>query len=98
MADKKKTTQEDGAANRAKAHTSRRVFLKKAVFSTVAVAATATLAKKTGDVLLKDKEDLQKLYLNDVLPGDNVLARRQYVLMTKEEKEALVKGLAQSKA
>lgn len=77
--------------SRALARSSRRGFLKKAVVAGVAVASTATLAKKTGEILLK--EDYQKVYLNDVLPGDSVLASRRYVVMTKEEKKALLARL-----
>lgn len=77
--------------NAVKAHSSRRGFLKKAVVSAVAVTATAAAAKKAGDLLLK--EDAQQAYLNDVLPGDKVLASRQYVVMTREEKRSLVARL-----
>lgn len=77
------------AGGKAKAQSSRRGFLKKALVAGVAVTATAALAKKTGQVLLK--EDYQKAYLDDLLPGDSVLRGRQYVLMSKAEKEALVR-------
>lgn len=77
--------------NMVKARSSRRGFLKKAIVGAVAVTATAAVAKKTGDVLLK--EDLQQAYLNDVLPGDKVLSARQYVEMTPEEKRTLVSTL-----
>ncbi|MBZ0220941.1 MAG: hypothetical protein K8I01_10990 [Candidatus Methylomirabilis sp.] len=80
-----------GPDNRAMARSSRRGFLSKAVVAGVAVAATAGLAKKTGDLIFK--EDHQKAYLDDVLPGDSVLASRQYVVMTKEEKKDLLKRL-----
>lgn len=79
--------------NKAAAPTSRRGFLSKAIVAGVAVTATAGLAKKTSEVLLK--EDFQKAYLNDVLSGDSVLASRQYVLMSKEEKAELLKRLFQ---
>lgn len=80
-----------GIDNKARVRTSRRGFLTKAVVAGVAVAATAGLAKKTGDLLFK--EDHRKAYLDDVLPGDNELASRQYVVMTKEEKKDLLKRL-----
>ncbi len=79
--------------NKAAAQTSRRGFLSKAIVAGVAVTATAGIAKKTSEVLLK--EDFQKAYLKDVLSGDNVLASRQYVLMSKEEKAELLKRLFQ---
>ncbi|HBG46762.1 MAG TPA: hypothetical protein DDW94_07205 [Deltaproteobacteria bacterium] len=78
---------------RQEARTSRRGFLRKAIVTGVAVTATAGLAKKTSDLLLK--EDCQKAYLDDVLPGDKVLAARSYVVMTKEEKDALVERMIQ---
>lgn len=84
----KESREETGMDKAVKAHSSRRGFLKKAVISAVAVTATAAAAKKAGDILLK--EDAQQAYLNDVLPGDKVLAARQYVVMTTEEKTALV--------
>lgn len=95
MADKKiEKPDTAGMDNKAKAQSSRRGFIKKAVLAGIAVTATAGLAKKTSDVLLK--EDFQKLYMNDVLPGDKELASRQYVLMTRGEKEALVKTLIEN--
>lgn len=83
--------EQTGIDNMVKARSSRRGFLKKAIVGAVAVTATAAVAKKTGDVLLK--EDVQQAYLNDVLPGDKVLASRQYVEMTAEEKKSLVASL-----
>ncbi len=87
----KELSEQDGIERAARTRSSRRGFLKKAIISTVAVTATAAVAKKTGDVLLK--EDAQQAYLNDVLPGDKVLAGRQYVEMTADEKRALVAGM-----
>ncbi|WKZ33105.1 MAG: hypothetical protein QY316_01465 [Thermodesulfobacteriota bacterium] len=75
----------------AMARTSRRGFLSKAVVAGVAVAATAGIAKKTGDLIFK--EDHQKAYLDDLSQGDSVLASRQYVVMTKEEKKDFLKRL-----
>lgn len=77
--------------NMVKARSSRRGFLKKAIVGAVAVTATAAVAKKTGDVLLK--EDAQQAYLNDVLPGDKTLSSWQYVEMTPSEKKSLVARL-----
>ncbi|MBE7416053.1 MAG: hypothetical protein HS130_12905 [Deltaproteobacteria bacterium] len=80
-----------GPDNKAMARTSRRGFLSKAVVAGVAVAATAGLAKKTGDLIFK--EDHQKAYIDDLTQGDSVLASRQYIVMTKEEKRDLLKSL-----
>jgi hypothetical protein len=90
LMDKKEkgSREQTGIDNIVKARSSRRGFLKKAIVGTVAVTATAAVAKKTGDILLK--EDAQQAYLNDVLPGDKVLAGRQYVEMTVEEKKSMV--------
>lgn len=84
----KELSGQDGIDRMAKSRSSRRGFLKKAIVSTVAVTATAAAAKKAGDVLLK--EDAQQAYLNDVLPGDKVLAGRRYVEMSSDEKRTLV--------
>jgi hypothetical protein len=87
----KDSREQSGIDNMVKARSSRRGFLKKAIVGAVAVTATAAVAKKTGDVLLK--EDPQQAYLNDVLPGDSILAGRQYVEMTRDEKKSLVARL-----
>lgn len=87
----KEPREQIGIDNMVKARSSRRGFLKKAIVGAVAVTATAAVAKKTGDALLK--EDVQQAYLNDVLPGDKVLSGRQYVEMTADEKRLLVASL-----
>ena len=76
------------AGNMAKKHSSRRGFIKKALISAVAVAATAKLAEKTASMIAEP--DHQKEYLGDVLPGDRVMAEREYVLMSDSEKKQLV--------
>ena len=83
-----------GIDNMVKARSSRRGFLKKAIVGAVAVTATAAVAKKTGDVLLK--EDPQQAYMNDVLPGDKALSQMQYVEMTAGEKKSLVARLVKN--
>lgn len=95
MADSKNTDLDvvkESIENKSKKQATRRGFLKKALIAGVAVTATAGIAKKTAKTLLPEG-DHQKEYLNDVLPGDKVLAQREYVLMTKSEKEELVKTL-----
>lgn len=95
MDKKEKDSREQiGIDNMVKARSSRRGFLKKAIVGAVAVTATAAVAKKAGDVLLK--EDVQQAYLNDVLPGDSILAGRQYVEMTSDEKKSLVARLVKN--
>lgn len=87
--DTKDKKEQTGIDKIAKARSSRRGFLKKAVVAGVAATATAGIAKKTGDLLLK--EDFQAAYLKDVLPGDKVLASREYVEMSQEEKNAMLR-------
>ena len=95
MDKKEKDSREQiGIDNMVKARSSRRGFLKKAIVGAVAVTATAAVAKKTGDILLK--EDPQQAYLNDVLPGDKVLSEMQYIEMTAGEKKTLVARLVKS--
>ncbi|MBI5588309.1 MAG: hypothetical protein HY889_08095 [Deltaproteobacteria bacterium] len=96
MADKKESSLEAlkaGIDNRMKARETRRGFLKKALFAGVAVTATATVAKKT--VSMIPGEDPQEQYIKDVLPGDRAMAAREYVVMSREEKKALVKTLVE---
>lgn len=97
MADKKESSLEAlkaGLDNRMKTRETRRGFLKKALFAGVAVTATATVAKKA--VSMIPGEDPQEQYLKDVLPGDRVLSAREYVVMSKEEKKALVKTMTEN--
>lgn len=84
-----------GIENKLKTNVSRRAFFKKAAVTTVAVAATAGLAKKAADHLIPEG-DHQKAYSNDVLPGDAVMSKWEYVAMDKKEKEALVKTLVEN--
>lgn len=98
MADKKESSLEALKAavdNRLKARETRRGFLKKALFTTVAVGATATVAKKTVS-MIPAGEDPQAQYLKDVLPGDLAMAKREYVVMSKDEKRELVKTLTEN--
>ena len=83
-----------GIDNMVKARSSRRGFLKKAIVGAVTVSATAAVAKKTGDVLLKEAP--QQAYMNDVLPGDKALSQMQYVEMTAGEKKSLVARLVKN--
>ena len=70
--------------------TSRRDFFKKAAVGAVAVTGTAELAKVTASSLADD--DAQTLYEKDVAAGDRVLAERDYVLMSDQEKKAMIQG------
>jgi hypothetical protein len=67
---------------------SRRVFLKKTLLLGVAVAGTTVVAKKVASVA--PRQDLRGAYLNDELQQDKVMKDKQYVLMTREEKDQMV--------
>ncbi len=79
---------DSAVANMAKKHSSRRGFIKKALISAVAVAATAKIAKKTASIIAKP--DHQTDYLDDIIPGDRAMSEREYVLMSDSEKKKLV--------
>jgi secreted PhoX family phosphatase len=70
--------------------TSRRDFFKKAAVGAVAVTGTAELAKVTASSLTDD--NAQTLYAKDIAAGDRVLAERDYVLMSDQEKKAMIQG------
>ena len=67
-----------------KRHSSRRGFLKKAFISTVAVAGTATLAKKASSLI--PEPDHKEAALRESLAGDKVLRELEYVVMSSREK------------
>jgi hypothetical protein len=70
--------------NRMKRHSSRRNFLKGALLSTVAVAGTATLAKKASSLIPEpDHEESARM---ELLAGEKVLRGREYVVMSSREK------------
>ncbi len=92
----KKTGEAEGAVdNKLKTSLSRRSFFKKALIGVAAVGATGAIAKKTADHLLPEA-NVQQAYLDDVTPGDKILASWQYVEMKKAEKEALVRSLVEN--
>ena len=70
--------------------TSRRNFFRKAAVGAVAVTGTAELAKVTASSLAND--DAQALYEKDIATGNRVLAEREYVVMSDQEKEEMVQG------
>ena len=67
---------------------SRRSFIKKTLLLGVAVASTAAVAKKVSSVV--PRQDIKGAYLNDEVQQDLVMKDKQYVLMTKEEKDQMV--------
>ena len=72
----------------------RRTFIKKAVVGGIAVVSTASLAKKVSSMASADSAN--KAYLNDDIQQDKIMMQKNYVLMTREEKEQMVKTLADS--
>lgn len=73
---------------------SRRSFIKKAVVGGVVVASGAGLAKTAAS--LASKSAANNVNLNDDLRQDNIMMQKRYVLMTKQEKEQMVKMLVNS--
>ena len=67
---------------------SRRAFIKKTLLVGVAVASTAAVAKKVASVT--PRQDLRGAYLNDELQQDRVMKDKEFVVMSKEEKERMV--------
>jgi len=69
---------------------SRRDFFRKAAVGAVAVTGTAELAKVTASSLADD--NAQTLYEKDIVAGDRVLAEREYVVMSDQEKDEMLQG------
>ncbi len=63
---------------------SRRSFFKKAAVGAVALAGTSELADLVASSVSETSPS--ELYAKDILPGDRVLAEREYVLMSDREK------------
>lgn len=76
------------------ARATRRGFFKKAALGAVSVTGTAGLAKVVVDSV--QQPDLQDLYAKDGLAGEQVLKRREYVLMSDQEKEEMVQSFVDS--
>ena len=69
---------------------SRRGFFKKLMVG----GATVTVAGgtvKVADSVVAPELDAQKAYIDDVTPGDKIIAEREHVLMTKKEKQDMLK-------
>ena len=80
--------------NRMKRHSSRRNFLKNALLSTVAVAGTATLAKKASSLI--PEPDHKEAALRESLAGDKVLREWEYVVMSSREKREYLDALLEN--
>lgn len=69
---------------------SRRGFFKKLMIG----GATVTVAGgtvKVADSVIASEFDAQQAYLDDVTPGDKIIAEREHVLMTRKEKQDMLK-------
>lgn len=73
---------------------SRRGFFKRFMYGGAAVGAAGGAAKVADDAVDEAKSEavanLQKAYEMDVAPGDKIIAEREHVLMTDEEKENML--------
>ncbi|MFQ5328757.1 MAG: twin-arginine translocation signal domain-containing protein [Thermodesulfobacteriota bacterium] len=94
--DEKRAAEIDAGSvkNRMERHSSRRGFLKKALLSTVAVAGTATLAKKASNLI--PKPDYKEAALRESMAGDKALRGREYVVMSSSEKRAYLDTLLEN--
>lgn len=73
---------------------SRRSFIKKVVVGGIAVASVAGAAKKIAKWAADDAAN--KANLNDDLRQNKIIMQKKYVLMTKKEKERMIKMFADS--
>lgn len=73
---------------------SRRSFIKKVVVGGIAVTSVAGAAKKVAKLAADDVAN--KANLNDDLRQDKIMMQKRYALMTKKEKEQMVKTLVDS--
>lgn len=73
---------------------SRRSFIKKVVVGGIAAASVAGAAKRIAKWAANDAAN--KANLNDNLRQDKIITQKKYVLMTKKEKEQMVKTLVDS--
>ena len=69
----------------------RREFCKKMAFGGVALTAAGGAVKYADSMM--PNVDPQAAYRKDVDPGDEVIAQREHVLMSQEEKENMVQML-----
>ncbi|MFQ5587117.1 MAG: hypothetical protein ACE5GF_09925 [Thermodesulfobacteriota bacterium] len=91
--DKKSRDSFDSASieNRMKQHSSRRGFMRGALLSTVAIAATTSLAKKASTLI--PEPDHEEAARRELLAGNKVLKKREYVVMTGKEKREYLAAL-----
>ena len=71
---------------------SKRAFLKTALMGGIAVVSGAVIAKKIASNI--PNADLKSAYVDDELQQDRVMRDKEFVLMSREEKEQMVKMFA----
>ena len=82
-----KKDEKDEASN------SRRDFIKKTLLSGVALSSTALLAQKVSKMIVVNDvvNDADYYYARDMRIGDSIMAKKELVLMSKKEKEDVLK-------
>ena len=81
----------DSEAKREGVDFSKRAFIKTALIGGIAVASGAVIAKKITSNIPKTK--LASAYVDDELQQDRVMKDKEFVVMSKEEKEQMVKTI-----
>jgi len=71
---------------------SKRAFLKTALIGGIAVASGSMIAKKISSNM--PKADLKSAYVDDEIQQDKAMKGKEYVLMSKEEKDQMVQMFA----
>ncbi len=69
---------------------SKRAFLTKVLIGGVAAVSTAAIAKKLISSEAAGKKNTQQAYVNDEIMQDKTMKDKEYVLMSREEKEKMV--------
>ncbi|MBI5893370.1 MAG: twin-arginine translocation signal domain-containing protein [Deltaproteobacteria bacterium] len=74
---------------------SRRTFIKKAAVGGIAIASAAGIIKAAKTLAEAEAEKREyAAYVHDELQQDKIMKDKKYVLMTKEEKEEMLKMFA----
>lgn len=90
MSSKQKQVNADVAAQADGELASRRGFFKKLMIGGATVTAAGGVVK-VADSVITSEFDAQQAYLDDVTPGDKIIAEREHVLMSREEKQDMLK-------
>lgn len=82
------TVRDSRPAQGDEAFAARRGFFKRAAVGAVSITGTAGLAKVVVDSV--PQPDLQEVYIKEGLAGEQELLKREYVLMSDQEKADMV--------